>query len=165
MKFEIIRMDNGDGPEVLAVYKEGIATRQATFETSLPSWEQWKGAHLMEYCFVAKAESVLLGWAALSSTSPRECYSGVAEVSIYVSEEFRRKGIGVALLEKTIAESEARGFWTLQGATFPENTPSLRLQAHCGFREIGRRERLAKLDGVWRDTVLTERRSRRVGTT
>ena len=165
MKFEIMRMDEGDGPEALAVYEEGIAARQATFETSLPSWEQWKAAHLTECRFVAKSGGVLLGWAALSSTSSRKCYSGVAEVSVYVREKARGQGIGKALLEKIVAESEATGFWTLQGVTFPENTASLRLQAHSGFREVGRRERVAKLDGVWRDTVLTERRSRRVGTT
>ncbi len=165
MKLEIIRMDDRDGPDVLAVYEEGIATRQATFETSIPSWEQWKAAHLTECCFVAKAKGVLLGWASLSSTSSRKCYSGVAEVSVYVREKARGQGIGLALLEKIIAESEARGFWTLQGSTFPENTASLRLQARCGFREIGRRERIARLDGVWRNTVLTERRSGRVGTT
>jgi phosphinothricin acetyltransferase len=165
MEFEIMRMDKGDGPEVLAVYEESIAARQATFETSLPSWEQWKASHLTECCFVAKAKGVLLGWAALRSTSSRRCYSGVAEASVYVCEKARGQGIGTALLEKIIAESEARGFWTIEGVTFPENTASLRLQAHCGFREVGRRERIAKLDGVWRDTVLTERRSRRAGTT
>jgi phosphinothricin acetyltransferase len=164
MELEIIRMDDRDGPEVLAIFEEGIATRHATFETSVPSWEQWKAAHLMECCFVAKAEGVLVGWAALSSTSSRRCYSGVAEVSLYVREKARGQGIGKALLERIIAESEAKGFWTLQGATFPENTASLRLQALCGFRVIGRRERIAKLDGVWRDSILTERRSRRVGT-
>ena len=165
MNFEIMRMDEHDSPEVLTVYEEGIATRQATFETSVPSWEQWESAHLTECRFVAKAEGILLGWAALSSTSHRKCYSGVAEVSVYVREKSRGQGIGEALLEKIIAESEASGFWTLQGVTFPENTISLRLQARCGFREIGRRERIAKLDGVWRDTVLTERRSQRVGAT
>jgi L-amino acid N-acyltransferase YncA len=164
MKSEIIRMENDDGPEVLAVYEEGIATRQATFETSVPSWEQWEAAHLTGCRFVARAEGILLGWAALSSTSHRKCYSGVAEVSVYVRERARGQGVGLALLEKIITESESMGFWTLQGVTFPENTVSLRLQARCGFREIGRRERIAKLDGAWRDTVLTERRSRRVGT-
>jgi phosphinothricin acetyltransferase len=164
MELEIIRMVNRDGPEVLAVYEEGIATRQATFETSVPSWERWDAAHLAECRLVAWAEGILLGWAALSPTSRRKCYSGVAEVSVYVRGSARGQGIGTALLEGVIAESEARGFWTLEGATFPENTASLRLQARCGFREIGRRERIAKLDGVWRDTVLTERRSQRVGT-
>jgi phosphinothricin acetyltransferase len=163
MELEIIRMVNRDGPDVLAVYEEGITTRLATFETSVPSWERWDAAHLAECRLVAWEEGVLVGWAALSSTSRRKCYSGVAEVSVYVRGGARGRGIGTALLEQVITESEARGFWTLEGTTFPENTPSLRLQAHCGFREIGRRERIAMLDGVWRDTVLTERRSPRVG--
>jgi phosphinothricin acetyltransferase len=165
MKFEIIPMEKQDGLEVLAVYEEGIATRQATFEIAVPSWEQWEEGHLYECRFVAKADGILLGWAALSATSHRKCYSGAAEVSVYVREKARGQGIGKALLQRIIVESEARGFWTLQGSTFPENTASLRLQARCGFREIGRRERIAKLEGVWRDTVLTERRSQRVGTT
>jgi len=163
MKFEIIPMDDRDGPEVLAIFEEGIATRHATFETSVPSWEEWKAAHLMECCFVAKAEGVVLGWVSLSSISSRKCYSGVAEVSLYVREKAHRQGIGLALLEKIIAESEHRGFWTLQGATFPENTASLALQASCGFRVIGHRERVAKLDGIWRDSILTERRSPKIG--
>jgi L-amino acid N-acyltransferase YncA len=163
MNFEIIRMEGHDGPEVLAVYEEGIATRQATFETSVPSWEQWDAAHLADCRYVAKAGTILLGWAALSGTSHRQCYAGVAEVSVYVRASARGQGIGKALLEKIIADSEAKGFWTLQGSTFPENTASLRMQACCGFREIGRRERISKLDGIWRDTVLTERRSKNVG--
>jgi len=163
MKFVIVPMDDRDGPEVLAIFEEGIATRYATFETSAPTWEEWKAVHLMECCLVAKAEDTLLGWVSLSSTSSRKCYAGVAEVSLYVREKARRQGIGIALLEKIIAESEARGFWTLQGATFPENTASLQLQARCGFRVIGHRERVAKLDGVWRDSILTERRSQKVG--
>jgi len=164
MQLEITRMESRDSPEVLAVYQEGIDTRQATFETSLPSWEQWDAAHLPGCRFVARAEGILVGWAALNGTSQRRCYAGVAEVSVYVGKRSRGNGVGIALLEKIIAESEANGFWTLQGATFPENIASLRLQARCGFRVVGRRERIAKLDGVWRDTVLTERRSRTAGT-
>ncbi len=162
MKFEIVHMEDSDGPEVLAIYEEGIGTGYSTFETSVPSWEEWKAAHLMECCFVAKAEGALLGWVSLSSTSSRKCYAGVAEVSLYVRESARRQGIGMALLEKIISESEARGFWTLQGATFPENKASLRLQARCGFRVIGYRERVAKRDGAWRNSILTERRSPKV---
>jgi L-amino acid N-acyltransferase YncA len=164
MEFEIGPMLDEDRPQVLAVYAEGIATRQATFETSVPSWEQWDAVHLAECRLVARGQGLVLGWAALGPVSGRRCYRGVAEVSVYVRGSTRARGTGRALLEQLIAESETRGFWTLQAATFPENTASLRLQARCGFREIGRRERIAKLDGEWRDTVLTERRSQRTGT-
>jgi L-amino acid N-acyltransferase YncA len=159
MELDIVCMADMDTRDVLAIYDEGIAGRQATFETSAPSWEQWDTAHLPECRFVAKLHGIILGWAALSRMSSRQCYAGVAEVSVYVRSAAHGQGIGRALLEKIIAESESAGFWTLQGSTFPENTASLKLQARCGFREIGRRERIAKLDGLWRDTVLTERRS------
>jgi L-amino acid N-acyltransferase YncA len=159
MELDVVRMADTDARDVLAIYEEGIAGRQATFETSVPSWEQWNMAHLPECRFVAKSKGIILGWAALSRTSCRPCYAGVAEVSVYVRSAAHGQGIGRALLEKIIAESESAGFWALQGSTFPENTASLRLQARCGFREIGRRERIAKLDGVWRDTILTELRS------
>jgi L-amino acid N-acyltransferase YncA len=163
MEFVIGPMDGDDWPEVLAVYEEGIASHEGTFETSAPSWVEWSEAHLPECRLVARGEGILLGWAALSPVSRRQCYSGVAEVSIYVLGAARGRGIGTALLEELITESEACGFWTLQGARFPENDASLRLLARCGFREIGRRERIARLNGVWRDTVLAERRSQRVG--
>lgn len=159
MDLDVDRMVDTDARDVLAIYEEGIAGRQATFETSLPSWEEWDSVHLFECRLVAKSKGTILGWAALSRTSPRQCYAGVAEVSVYVRSAAHGHGIGRVLLEKIIAESESAGFWTLQGSTFPENTASLKLQARCGFREIGRRERIAKLDGVWRDTLLTERRS------
>jgi L-amino acid N-acyltransferase YncA len=159
MKLEVVRMTNADAQEVLAIYDEGITGRQATFETIVPSWEQWDAAHVPECRFVAKSNGTVLGWAALSRTPSRQCYAGVAEASVYVRSTARRQGVGRALLEKIVVESESAGFWTLQGSTFPENKASLKLQAQCGFREIGRRERIAKLDGVWRDTVLTERRS------
>lgn len=120
-------------------------------------------AHLAACRLVARSGDVVLGWGALSPVSSRPCYAGVAEVSIYVRESLRGHGVGRALLEHLIAASEAEGIWTLQGATFPENTASLRLQASCGFRVVGRRERIAQMDGIWRDTVLTERRSRKVG--
>ncbi len=159
MELDVVRMADMDARDVLAIYEEGIASRQATFETSVPSWERWNAAHLPECRFVAKSKGTVLGWAALSRTSSRQCYAGVAEVSVYVRSAAHGQGIGRMLLEKIITESESAGFWTLQGSTFPENTASLKLQARCGFREIGRRERIAKLDGVWRDTVLMERRS------
>jgi L-amino acid N-acyltransferase YncA len=152
-----------DWPAVHAIYTEGIATRQATFETEPPSWETWDAAHHPFARVVADDSGRVVAWAALSPVSKRACYAGVAEVSVYVAAETRGRGLGRALLEALIRESESHGIWTLQGATFPENTASLRLQECRGFRIVGRRERVAKLDGVWRDTVLTERRSPVVG--
>lgn len=159
----IVPMTPEDWPQVRAIYEEGIATRQATFETDAPSWEQWDAAHLTRCRLVARADEGVLGWAALSPVSRRRCYAGVAEVSVYVRASARGRGVGTALLGRLITDSEREGIWTLQGATFPDNAASLRLQARFGFRVVGRRERIARMDGVWRDTVLTERRSPRVG--
>jgi L-amino acid N-acyltransferase YncA len=152
-----------DWPDVCAIYEESIATRNATFEAEAPSWESWDAAHIQACRIVARAGQVAIGWGALSAVSRRECYKGVAEVSVYVREAARGQGVGRALLEHLIAASEAEGIWTLQGATFPENTASLSLQASCGFRVVGRRVRIAQLDGIWRDTLVTERRSEKVG--
>ena len=157
-------MTRADWGQVAEVYGEGIATGDATFEAEVPSWEQWDVSHLAGCRFVARDGDLLLGWAAVSAVSRRPCYRGVAEVSVYVREAARGRGVGRALLERLVGASEAAGIWTLQGSTFPENAASLRLQAACGFRVVGRRERIAQLHGRWRDTVLTERRSRRVGT-
>jgi phosphinothricin acetyltransferase len=153
-----------DWVQVRAIYLEGIATGQATFEVEAPSWEQWDAGHHPFARLAARCDGRLAGWAALSPVSRRPCYAGVAEVSVYVAAARRGGGVGRRLLEAVIAASERHGIWTLQGATFPENEASLRLQRGCGFREVGRRERIAQLRGVWRDTVLTERRSPVVGT-
>jgi L-amino acid N-acyltransferase YncA len=163
MTLEILPMAPEDWEMVRAIYLQGIASAQATFETRAPHWEQWDAAHHPFARIVARSDEEVVGWAALSPVSPRECYSGVAEVSVYVGAAHRGRGIGRALLEAVIAQSEREGIWTLQGATFPENEASLRLQRTCGFREIGRRSRIAQLGGHWRDTVLTERRSTAVG--
>jgi L-amino acid N-acyltransferase YncA len=163
MEFAIGPLECGDWPEVQAIYQEGIETGQATFEVRAPEWEQWDAGHLSSGRLVARRAERVLGWAALSPVSRRECYAGVAEVSVYVRASERGKGTGRALLEALIAESERQEIWTLQGSTFPENEASLRLQASCGFRVVGRRERIAQRQGVWRDTVMTERRSRVVG--
>lgn len=149
----------GDWDGVRAIYLEGIATGQATFETEAPSWEQWDAGHLPFGRLVARSGGRVAGWAALSPVSRRRCYAGVAEVSVYVGTDFRGRGVGRALLAALIAEAERQGIWTLQGSTFPENVASLRLQESLGFRIVGRRERIAMMNGVWRDTVLTERRS------
>ncbi len=155
-------MTPDDWPEVCAIYEEGLATGIATFETTAPSWEQWTAARLPHSRLVAR-DGVVLGWAALSSVSQRACYAGVAEVAVYVGAAARGRGVGRALLEAVMASAETHGIWTLQGATIAANAASLALQARCGFREVGRRERIAKRDGVWHDTVLTERRSGKIG--
>ncbi len=163
MSVPIGTMTAGDWEEVRAIYEEGIASGDATFETEAPSREAWEAAHHPFARLVARPGGRVAGWAALSPVSRRRCYAGVAEVSVYVGAAYRGHGIGRGLLEAVIGESERQGIWTLQGVTFPENRASLRLQKACGFREIGRRERIARLRGVWRDTILTERRSAVVG--
>jgi L-amino acid N-acyltransferase YncA len=162
MEFRIEAMTAEDWPAVRAIYEEGMATGLGTFETEAPSWEAWNAARLPHSRLVARG-TVVLGWAALSPVSKRPCYAGVAEFGVYVTEPARGKGVGRALLEALIESSEANGIWTLQGATIAENAASLALQEQCGFRIVGRRERIGKRDGVWRDTIITERRSRRVG--
>lgn len=157
-------MDPADWREVRAIYEEGIATGVGTFETAAPSWEEWDAARLPHSRLVARAETVV-GWAALSPVSKRACYAGVAEAGIYVAASARGRGVGRALLKALIESSEAHGIWTLQGVTIAENRASLALQESCGFRVVGRRERIGKLSGVWRDTILTERRSTSVGET
>jgi len=153
-----------DWESVRSIYADGIADGQATFETAVPTWEQWDSATLKFCRLVAKHDGQVIGWATLKPVSTRECYSGVAEVTIYVAAEWRGHGVGKLLLEHLILESEKNGIWTLQGSTFPENVASIRLQQSCGFRIVGRREKVAQQNGVWRDTVLTERRSRVAGT-
>jgi L-amino acid N-acyltransferase YncA len=152
-----------DWPQVAAIYRAGIATGNATFETDVPDWETWDAAHLKDCRLVMRDGDRVLGWAALSPVSNRCVYGGVAEVSVYVAEAARGQGVGKTLLGALIAASEAAGFWTLQTGIFPENTASIGLHVACGFREVGRRERLGQLGGVWRDVVLMERRSQLTG--
>ena len=163
MNVDIVPMTPSDWEHVRAIYLEGIASGQATFETEAPSWEQWDAAHHPFARLVARSDGRVIGWATLSPVSRRKCYVGVAEVSVYVAASYRGRGAGRRLLESVVVESERHGIWTLQGATFPSNAASLRLQQSCGFREIGRRERIAQLHGQWRDTILTERRGSVVG--
>ena len=152
-------------PEVRAVYEEGLATGDATFETEAPDWERWDATHLRACRLVALAEGTrVAGWAALSPVSARKVYAGVAEVSVYVGAAFRGRGVGRALLETLVRESESEGIWTLQAGIFPENVASVELHRSCGFRLVGRRERVGRLQGRWRDTVLLERRSQIAGT-
>ncbi|HEX8501879.1 MAG TPA: GNAT family N-acetyltransferase [Pyrinomonadaceae bacterium] len=157
-------MRAGHWEGVRAVYVEGLATGDATFETEAPDWARWDSSHLPCCRLVALADDGrVAGWAALSRVSAREVYAGVAEVSVYVGGEFRGSGMGRALLSALVRESEAEGVWTLQAGVFPENAASVALHRACGFREVGRRERVGRLAGRWRDTLLLERRSRVVG--
>ena len=152
-----------DWPQVAAIYAEGIATGDATFETEVPSWETWDGVHAGGVRLVAEDGDGILGWVATSNYSDRCCYRGVAEESVYVAARARGRGVGRALLHELVARTEAAGIWTLQAGVFPENKPSLRLHLGCGFRLVGVRERIGVLDGRWRDVLLLERRSRDVG--
>lgn len=152
-----------DWATVRSIYTSGIATGQATFETEAPTWEAWNDAHLLAPRLVAVANKTIVGWAALSSVSRRSVYSGVAEVSVYVDQGMRGHGVGALLLDTLVNESEKNGIWTLQASIFPENTASIWLHKACGFREVGTRRRIGRMAGVWRDTVLFERRSKRVG--
>jgi L-amino acid N-acyltransferase YncA len=156
-------MQDGDWERVRAIYLEGLASGQASFETEAPNWEHWDEAHLRHSRLVARDGERVVAWAALTPISRRRCYAGVAEVSFYVSAAHRGRGLGKRLLRELVAASERLGIWTLYGSTFPENEASLQVQSACGFRVMGRRERIAQHHGVWRDTVITERRSRVVG--
>jgi phosphinothricin acetyltransferase len=156
-------MAEDDWEIVRAIYLVGIATGEATFETAAPSWRQWDTAHLRAPRLLVTAEELVIGWAALSRVSPRAVYAGVAEVSVYVATASRGQGVGRALLERLVEESENNGIWTLQASIFPENVVSIALHKSCGFREVGTRERIGKRDGIWRDTTLLERRSQLVG--
>jgi L-amino acid N-acyltransferase YncA len=160
----IRKMRPEDWEAVRAIYAEGIATGQATFETETPAWESWDRSHLPFARLVAETAEVIAGWAALSLVSQRKAYAGVAEVSVYVSAADRGRGIGRVLLRELVAASETEGIWTLQAVVFPENAATIALHKGCGFREVGRRERVGKLNGTWRDTILLERRSDKVGT-
>lgn len=146
-------------PAVSDIYERGIASGNATFQTAAPAWEEWDKGHVKNCRLVAMQEGRILGWAALSRISVRPVYAGVAEVSIYVHPDARGKGIGSLLLKALIAESEQQQFWTLQAGIFPENTASIRIHEKHGFRLVGRRERIGQMNGIWRDTVLLERRS------
>jgi L-amino acid N-acyltransferase YncA len=146
------------------IYEKGIATGQATFQTSAPaSWELWDQVHLPHSRFVATTKGKVIGWVALSRTSARDSYKGVCELSIYINPAYSSRGIGKLLMKVLVQSSEENGVWSLYSSTFPENTASIALQKKFGFREIGFRERIAQQNGVWRDTFLLERRSKIVG--
>jgi phosphinothricin acetyltransferase len=159
MDVTINEMKAEDWDAVKAIYEEGIATGQATFESTVPAWEEWDANHLQLCRLAARKGDRIAGWAALSAVSSRCAYGGVAEVSVYVAEEARGQGIGTRLLRALVQVSEREGFWTLQAGIFPENEASIHVHEKCGFRTVGRRERLGQMHGVWRDVVLMERRS------
>ena len=174
MDYPVLPMLPDLWPAVREIYREGIATGNATFETELPDWEKWDSSH-RKNCRLIAVEPIddealiplerlkVLGWAALSPVSSRRVYAGVAEVSVYVAEAARGHGVGKALLQALVEESEQNGIWTLQAGIFPQNTGSIALHKSCGFREVGIRHRVGKLRDTWRDVVLLERRSETVG--
>ena len=152
-----------DWTAVGEIYWDGMRDGLATFETEVPSWESWDAAHLVDHRLVAERLGEVVGWAALSPASARRCYAGVVENSVYVAREARGLGIGRTLLEALVAGAEAAGIWMIQTSIFPENRASLVLHERCGFRVVGTRERIGRRDGVWRDTVFLERRSKVAG--
>jgi len=147
-----------DWPEVRRIYLEGIASGNSTFQTEAPTWEQWDANHLQACRLVAVQGETVVGWAVLAAISARPVYRGVAEVSVYVTNTVHGHGVGKALMQELVSASEQHGFWTLQAGIFPENVASLAVHARVGFRQVGRRERMGQLGGVWRDVVLVERR-------
>ena len=156
-------MKASDWEQVQQIYTEGIATGFATFETKAPSYDSWNLSHIDSCRLVAEEDDVVLGWAALSPVSSRCVYGGVAEVSVYIGSNSRGKGVGKQLMQQLITESEEAGFWTLQSCIFPENKGSVKLHETVGFRYIGKRERVGKIHGAWKDNLLFERRSNKVG--
>lgn len=152
-----------DWPQVSSIYLEGIKTGNATFQTEVPNWNKWHNGHLESCRAVAEIDSEIVGWFALSPVSGHCIYGGVAEVSVYVSNPFSGQSIGTKLLSRLIYESEENGIWMLQAGIFPENKASLKIHENLGFRKVGYREKIGKMNGLWRDTILFERRSNRVG--
>ena len=162
MRLSIRSMTPEDWPAVARIYQEGMDTNLATFQTECPSWEEWNAAHLPQCRLVAVADGAVAGWVALSAVSSRCVYAGVAEVSIYIGAEARGAGVGKALLTALIPASEEAGFWTLQSGIMENNAASIALHSSCGFRQVGYREKIGQdRNGVWRNTVLMERRSAR----
>lgn len=152
------RMRAEHWPAVERIYAEGLATGNASFETETPSWEEFQAGHLPGHLLVALDAGAVVGWAVLSPVSDRCAYQGVAEDSVYVAEPARGRGVGRALLTQLTWRAESAGIWTLQAGIFPENTASIALHHACGFRTVGRRERLGRREGIWRDVLLLERR-------
>lgn len=164
MNYQIRPMQPEDGEKVIEIFEEGIAGGNATFDQSAPSWEVWDQKFFNVCRFVLETEDhEILGWAALQPVSNRDCFKGVAEISIYMKNAAQGKGFGSMLLKKLVLDSEEHQFWILQSGIFPENEPSIIIHKKLGFREVGRREKLGQMNGVWRDIILLERRSKIVG--
>ena len=161
---QIFPMEPDDWDAVAVIYQQGIDSGDATFETVVPGWEAWDAAHLGLCRLVARRDDEIVGWAALTPVSDRCVYGGVAEVSVYVAASARGQGVGRALLSALVKASEDAGFWTLQAGILVENLASIVIHRKCGFRDVGIRERLGQVRGQWRDVLLMERRSGRVGT-
>jgi L-amino acid N-acyltransferase YncA len=157
---EIRAMIDDDCDAALRIYAEGIATGDATFETSVPDRATWAGRWLAGHRWVAVVDGTVAGWAAAAPVSTRDCYRGVAETSVYVASSARGRGVGTALLRQQVTAADDSALWTLQTSIFPENRASIALHHAAGFRTVGVRERIGRLHGVWRDTVLLERRRR-----
>lgn len=147
-----------DWPAVSEIYRQGLKTRIATFETTVPDWSDWNESHLGTCRIAAEVGEEVIGWAVLSPVSKRKVYKGVAEVTIYIHSSFSGKGVGSALMKELIEASEREGFWSLYSSVFPENVVSIHLHLKHGFREVGYREKIAQLDGVWKNTIILERR-------
>lgn len=160
---DIIQFTHTHYWQVSSIYMQGIKTGNATFQTSAPSWEDWDASHLPHSRIAGFIDNQMIGWAALTKVSSRCVYAGVAEVSIYMASTFRGKGFGSQLLSQLILSSEHHGIWTLQSGIFPENIGSIKLHEKCGFRIIGYREKIGNMNGIWRDNILMERRSKSVG--
>ena len=160
---EIRELREADWPAVRSIYEQGIAGRNATFETEAPDWATWSRSQLDDHRLVAVEDGRVVGWVVVHPVSPRPCYAGVVEHSVYVADDAQGKGVGRALLERLIADTEQAGIWTIQTGIFPENVASVRLHERVGFRVVGTRERLGRLGTVWRDVFLRERRSTVVG--
>lgn len=152
-----------DYEQVAQIYQQGIATGNATFQQNIPTWEDWDESHLKNCRTVGIMDNKIVGWAALTAVSSRCVYAGVAEVSVYVATNYRGLKIGTKLLEYLIEESEASNIWTLQAGIFPENIASIKIHEQLGFRIVGKREKIGKMNGKWRDTLLLERRSVKIG--
>jgi len=159
----IRKLRNSDSGPVLKIYQQGLDTGEASFETSAPNWEIWQAKYLPYSRLVWEQDGMVKAWAALAPVSVRDCYSGVAEISIYVATESAGQGIGSKLMARLVEESESNGIWSLYSSIFPENQATLKLHLKHGFREVGIRERIAQRDGRWRNTLIMERRSKKVG--
>lgn len=161
MEIRPITKDNFS--EAVEIYKQGLATNIATFQNDLPQWEDWNKGHL-DFCRISIYENnKMLGWTALTPVSSRCVYAGVAEVSVYIAQKERGKGIGKILLNELIKQSEANGIWMLQSGIFSENQSSIKLHEKCGFRMVGYREKIGKKNGIWKDNILMEYRSKNIG--